>query len=279
MENEYRLQEKIEASIALIRKGERLALAMNPNGYIVYFSGGKDSLVLLELVRMSGVKYEAVYNVTGIDAPESIYYIRQFPEVKFNHPKQNFFKLVEKWGMPTMQRRYCCKVLKEGEGAGRVCMTGVRKEESCRRSRYPDVKIFSNRKEHKEHRNERKSFEEIEANEHRCIKGKDKIMVYPILEWTKEEVWEFIIRRQLPVNVMYNYVERVGCMFCPFCSDKQIEMYCEMYPRFKQLLLRSMGRYIEKKGGELKSAEEMFDWWRSRKSIEEWKKQNSKKDK
>lgn len=60
---------KEEASIELIRRGEKLALSMNPEGYFVGFSGGKDSQVLLELVRRAGVKYKAYYSVTTNDPP------------------------------------------------------------------------------------------------------------------------------------------------------------------------------------------------------------------
>lgn len=79
------LQDKISDSIALIRKAERLALALNPErGFHVAFSGGKDSQVLLELVKMAGVKYRAVYNVTTNDPPENVYFIRKhYPEVVF----------------------------------------------------------------------------------------------------------------------------------------------------------------------------------------------------
>ena len=39
-------------------------------GYYVAFSGGKDSVVLLDIVKRSGVKFDAHYNITGIDPPE-----------------------------------------------------------------------------------------------------------------------------------------------------------------------------------------------------------------
>ena len=88
-----KLSDKIEYSINLIRKGEKLALSMNPDGYYVGFSGGKDSQVMLELVKRSGVKYKAFYNVTTNDSPENVYFIRKYyPEVTFIHPKENFFK-------------------------------------------------------------------------------------------------------------------------------------------------------------------------------------------
>ena len=53
-----KLQEKIDHSIALIRKAEKLALTMQPDeGFHVGFSGGKDSQAVLELVKMAGAKY------------------------------------------------------------------------------------------------------------------------------------------------------------------------------------------------------------------------------
>ena len=46
------LEEKIATSIELLKEGEKLALALNPqDGYYVAFSGGKDSTVLLDIVR------------------------------------------------------------------------------------------------------------------------------------------------------------------------------------------------------------------------------------
>ena len=99
------LEDKISYSIELIRKGERLALALNPqDGYFVGFSGGKDSQALLQLVKMAGVRYKAYYSVTTNDPPPNVYFIRQhYPDVVFLHPKQNFFKLVEKKGLPIKQ--------------------------------------------------------------------------------------------------------------------------------------------------------------------------------
>ena len=82
-------------TIAMLQKGERLALALNPNGYYLAFSGGKDSAVLYYLAKDAGVQFRAFYNVTTIDPPENVYYIREhFPDVEFVHPPENFFWLV-----------------------------------------------------------------------------------------------------------------------------------------------------------------------------------------
>lgn len=266
------LTEKIQASIALIKKGEKLALALHPDGYHVGFSGGKDSQVLLELVKMAGVKFQAVYSVTTNDPPENVYFIRNnYPEVIFHHPKENFFKLVEKKGLPTMFRRYCCAILKEGDGVGKAVLTGVRAEESAKRSKYPEVKVYTTREAD---RTQTHTLDSIEANEHRCIRGKDKLMIYPILKWTEAEVWEFIKQRELPRNPCYEHGGRVGCMFCPFSSRKQILYYAERYPKFKEHLIVSLKKFMAREHNNeacyWEDAEEYFDWWTSKKGTKEY---------
>lgn len=271
------LQDKIDASIALIRKGERLALAINPDdGYFVGFSGGKDSQVLLELVKMADVKYKAYYSVTTNDPPDNVYFIRNhYPDVTFLHPKKNFFRLIENKGLPTIFHRYCCAYLKENTGAGNVVLTGVRAEESAKRAAYNDVMVMSNRKEHTD-RTKRHSIESIEENEHRCIKGKDKIMVFPILKWEESDVWEFIAQRELPKNPCYELGGRVGCMFCPFAKKEEIEYWEARYPRFKDHFVASLQRFLDThRSGRtdvsgLKTAEEFYDWWKSRKTMNKY---------
>lgn len=266
------LQEKIDYSIAQIRKAEKLALAMQPDGLWVGFSGGKDSQVLLELVKMAGVKYRAVYNVTTNDPPENVYFIRNnYPDVEFSHPKQNFFKIVEKRGLPNRLRRFCCDQLKEGGGIGYVVLTGVRAEESTKRKGYNEVQVYSKRKEHKD-RKKKRTIEQMIENEHRCIKGRDKVMVYPILQWTEEDVWQFHTQRHLPRNICYDISGRVGCMFCPYSSKKEIVHYEQQYPLFKRNLLIAFDKYLSrKKKRHFATAEEYYEWWKSKKSIRVYK--------
>lgn len=267
------LEDKINYSVELIRRGERLALALNPqDGYFVGFSGGKDSQTLLQLVKMAGVRYKAYYSVTTNDPPSNVYFIRQYyPDVVFLHPKENFFRLVEKNGLPTMYRRFCCKKLKEGDGAGYVVLTGVRAEESRKRAAYDEVNVYSRRKEHSEHTHTH-TIEAIEENEHRCIKGRDKLMIYPILRWTSSDVWQFLREQRLPINPCYKQMERVGCMFCPFSNKKQIDYYETQYPKFKECLLRSLTVFWEHcNEHELESPEQYYEWWKSKQSLKKYR--------
>ncbi|MBQ5512366.1 MAG: phosphoadenosine phosphosulfate reductase family protein [Bacteroidales bacterium] len=256
----------------MIRKGEKLALALNPeDGYFVGFSGGKDSQVLLDLVKRAGVKYKAHYNVTTIDPPENVRFIRQYyPEVHFIHPRQTFIKMIEKRGLPTIFHRFCCEELKEKTGAGNVVLTGVRADESTKRSQYNEVAIKSNRVEHAD-RLKKHTIEEIEQNEHRCIKGKDAIMVYPILNWTETEVWQYIADNNLPHNPCYNIAGRVGCMFCPFANKRQIEFYEQKYPKYKDAIMKHLRIYLANNPRTTNmGADEYYDWWKSKKSLKKW---------
>lgn len=258
------LQEKIEHSLALIRKAERLALSMKPDhGFHVGFSGGKDSQVLLELVKMAGVKYYAEYSVTGNDPPENVRFIREkYPEVHLYHPEKKFIQLIATNGLPIRQHRYCCALLKEGRGEGCVVLTGVRADESLRRSYYGEVNHYSAKgREY----GGKKSLEQVEENQHRCIEGKDKLMVYPILRWTEEDVWEFIRQHDLPVNPCYSKKQRVGCMLCPFASKKERLMWLKEYPLLRHNMVRQIQRYLDSgKGGKLRlldNASDIFDFW------------------
>lgn len=269
------LKSKIDASIELLRRGEKLAIALNgEQGYLVGFSGGKDSQVLYDLVKRAGVRHVAGYSVTSNDPPENVYFIRKYyHEVRFIHHERNFFRLIEVKGLPTLFHRFCCERLKENIGAGSVVLTGVRAEESTKRAKYPELNIYSRRKEHAD-RTRVHTLDSVMENEHKCIKGKDKVMLYPILHWTENDVWNYIHLRGLPVNPCYETVGRVGCMFCPFARRIDLEMYEVRYPRYRELFLKSLQRYLDRRGWEddtpLKTAEDYYEWWKSRKPIKKY---------
>lgn len=263
------LAEKIAASIILLQQGEPLALSMNPSqGYWLGFSGGKDSVVLLSLAKLSGVKFHAEYHVVGNDAPSTVYFIREnFPEVHFWHPKEKFIPLVRKKGLPTRKLRFCCERTKEAGGKGEVVLTGVRAEESSKRAAYSEIEIFSRRKEHegKEHSRDVEWLQEVE---HQCLKGQDRVLVRPLLNWTEGDIWEYIQKFKLPVNPNYRDFGRVGCMFCPFAPINQIEKYERKYPNFKRAIMNAVRVCWEKQNNPIfPSPEAYYEWWKSKQSV------------
>lgn len=122
---------------------ERLQTFEPPEGYLLAFSGGKDSVVIKALADMASVKYTAKFSLTSVDPPELIQFVKnKYPEVEFVVPKDKDGNRITMWNLiprkkfpPTMRARYCCEELKEFVGDGHLTITGVRWAESVNRKR------------------------------------------------------------------------------------------------------------------------------------------------
>lgn len=265
------LKEKVEYSIALLRKGEKLALKMQPEmGYLLAFSGGKDSQCLLHLAKQAGVKFRAEYHVTTNDAAENVRFIREnYPEVVFDVPEKSYFRMIEKHGLPQVMRRWCCREFKENKGKNCVVISGVRAAESSKRAKYTEFERHAKRKETRGPRN----LDKMEENQFQCLNGHDKFMLYPILHWLEEDVWEYIAEMGIPRNPCYDQGSRVGCIYCPFTRPEKLRKHIETHPKQYGALLHSVQRYIDRSGGEteFKDAEDMVQWWMSKLSVKKYR--------
>lgn len=129
------LGEKVKKSI------ERLKAFEPPEGYYLAFSGGKDSVVCKALCEMAGVRFDAHYRITSVDPPELVQFIRdKHSDVARDYPRYSDGTVATMWNLiprklmpPTRLVRYCCQVLKESGGDGRMTVTGVRWAESVNR--------------------------------------------------------------------------------------------------------------------------------------------------
>lgn len=74
------------------------------NGCYVSFSGGKDSTVLLDLVRQIDPNIEAVFIDTGLEYPEIKDFVKTFDNVTILRPKMMFNKVIEEYGFPIVSK-------------------------------------------------------------------------------------------------------------------------------------------------------------------------------
>ena len=76
--------------------------------YMVCYSGGKDSIVLEDLARRSGVSYAVFYTLMH-DPPELIKFVRSRPfDINIIKAPRNFYQMVETWFPPHRKSRWCC---------------------------------------------------------------------------------------------------------------------------------------------------------------------------
>lgn len=94
--------------------------------YYLCYSGGKDSDVIRILAELAGVKHEIHHNLTTVDAPETIQYVKSIPNVIIDKAQfadgthKTMWNLIPRKGIPpTRLMRYCCSELKEGGGKSR----------------------------------------------------------------------------------------------------------------------------------------------------------------
>lgn len=93
----FGLSEMVAEAIDFLRSNEPA------EGYFVGFSGGKDSIVTLELCRMAGVKHQAFYTYTTIDPPEICTFIKKhYPQVRWLRPAKSFFDGVSRNAPPPL---------------------------------------------------------------------------------------------------------------------------------------------------------------------------------
>ncbi len=225
------LETKLDMSIELLREFEP------DEGYYLAFSGGKDSVALLQAARLAGVRYDAHYSMTTIDPPEVTRFIRrEFPEVEWRVPPEPFWRLVQTKGLPTRTRRWCCERLKEVGGSDRVVLLGLRAEESARRAKRG---VFAP-----------------------CHKQR-KWFLSPLMDWTEEDVWAFHEREGLPHCSLYDEGwSRIGCVVCPF--EPNVERSMNRWPVFWRLTQEASAIYwaqSEAAQSRWETAEEFWQWW------------------
>lgn len=253
---------------------ERFKTFEPKEGYYLAFSGGKDSTVIYDLAKKANVKFDAHYNLTTVDPPELVKFIKtEYKDVELNYPKESMWRLIEKKKMPPTRRvRYCCDKLKENGGNGRFVVTGVRWAESARRKNSRDIIEFdaygSQSKKAKENREiflMSDNEEKRQMLENCTIKGKH--ILNPIIDWSDEEIWNYIKSNNLKYCSLYDEgFERLGCIGCPLASAKNIQKEFERYPKYYKNYIKAFDRMliVRRSAGletQWKTGQDVMDWW------------------
>lgn len=191
------------------------------------YSGGKDSDVIVALCRFAHIQFDIVHNCTTIDPPYTLKHCLDIGAT-IVRPKYTFFELVEKKGLPSMYKRFCCQYLKE-RYISDCLVLGIRACESQKRtSRYVEptaCRIFS--------------------------KSQHVEQVLPIVFWNNNNIEEFITDNNILLHPLYydngkvNVNKRLGCIGCPLQGDRGRKDYLA-YPKFLKHLCDRYKKFLLK---------------------------------
>lgn len=232
--------------------------------FYVAFSGGKDSVVALDLVQRALPHncFKVLFGDTGMEFPdtyETVEKIKQicaeekieFLQAKSKLKPENTWQI---FGPPAVTIRWCCsvhkttpqimqlrEVLQKPDFTG-MAFTGVRGDESLSRSEYDAI-----------------SYGGKHSGQYSC---------HPILEWNTAELFLYIYENGLTFNNAYKKGNtRAGCLVCPMSQGKHDYMKYKNYPDDTDLFINKI---ITTSGKNF--SKEIYDrfveqgYWRTRKS-------------
>lgn len=245
--------DKEQKSIERIKMASEMSLHHYGKPLICTYSGGKDSDVILELFKRSGIPFEVHNSHTTADAPQTVYHIREvlkklelqgikceieMPTYK-GKPTSMWKLIPQKLMPPTRMVRYCCSVLKETGCQNRYIATGVRWDESNKRAERGEFEKLG------KSYNENETFSTIMLMNDNGSKRRmgelcmqqNKMVVNPIIDWTHSDIWQYIESEHIEVCDLYKCgYDRVGCIGCPMASKKRHKEFAD-FPEYKKLVL------------------------------------------
>jgi len=203
----------------------------------VSYSGGKDSLVTLLLVRDAAPDFDILFADTGLEFDETVDNVKETAKelglpLMIHSSGQAFWNSIDNFGPPTVEARWCCKVCKLGAITQLIennydngCLTfiGQRKYES-----------------------------EVRANSDHIWKNPwvgNQIGATPIQNWTALHVWLYLFWKKAKYNPLYEEgFDRIGCWLCPSASMADFTRLSEIHPELDEKLEKYLLDYASRSG-------------------------------
>ncbi|MCX9025668.1 MAG: phosphoadenosine phosphosulfate reductase family protein [Candidatus Methanoperedens sp.] len=234
----------VQANMHILKKMEEKAHSFIKNvaettgrPVTVSYSGGKDSLTTLLLVRDAVPEFDIIFADTGLEFKETVDNVKQTAEelnlpLKIHSSGDSFWQSIDNFGPPTVEARWCCKVCKLGaitqvieNNYENECLTFV---------------------------GQRKYESEIRANSEHIWKNPsvgNQIAATPIQNWTALHVWLYLFWKKAKYNPLYEQgFDRIGCWLCPSASMADFSRLSEIHPELSEKLEKYLMEYAARNG-------------------------------
>lgn len=245
----------LEAKIAMTLRRIREWYEYWHGNVYVSFSGGKDSTVLLHLVRQYYPDVPAVFSDTGLEFPEIREFVKTVPNVTWLRPAMTFKKVIEKHGYPVISKEQAQWIERARRGDPQVIrekLYGIRPDgshsrfctsaewrrlfnapfrisaECCNEMKKKPLKKYAHETGRvpiigtmaSESKLREKNWLKTGCN---AFEAKRPVSM-PMSFWLEKDVWEYLRKYQVPYCKIYDMgYERTGCVFCMFGAHLDAE--------------------------------------------------------
>lgn len=268
---------KVETLLNKVRYSKELIKcwyeAWDGNVY-VSFSGGRDSTVLLHLVRTMYPDIPGVFVNTGLEYPEIVQFVKSTKNVITLRPKMPFHQVVEKYGWPVIskeQSQFLGKlrttksdkmkdILLNGNRWGRGKISEKWKflidapfkisDKCCEKLKKAPVRAFEKESGLYPMLGNMAGESSLRAadsrryacNAYECKRPTSK----PLTHWSHQDILEYIRITKIPYSPIYDMgYDRTGCMFCLFGlhmnNPNKIQVLKTTHPKHHNFIINKMG--------------------------------------
>lgn len=246
------------------------------NGQVyIAFSGGKDSTVLLDIVRSIYPEVPAVFVDTGLEYPEIREFVKSIDNVIWLKPKYTFKQIIDKYGYPVVSKVQAGYIYdyrhsksqntkdKRWNGAygkkkykiaekwkflinapfeiSDKCCHYLKKKPSQDYAKKTGNKVFLGNMGF-DSNNRMLEYQKNGCN----MYGKNNPQSWPLGFWSDKDVWEYIKSKNIPYSKIYDMGHsKTGCMFCMFGAHRnkpnRFEVMKKTHPKQYDFCINKLG--------------------------------------
>ncbi len=233
----YSLSIKIEIAI---RKIVEWYLHFDGRVYVA-FSGGKDSTVLLHLVRSMYPHVPAMYVNTGLEWPEAKAFVRQQSNVDWHNPTRSYLQVIKQYGFPLISIEVANKIYKYRKTKRpeyrEKLLTGKYKipfkwrhlldapfmvgDKCCEMMKIRPARRYEKRTGRVAYVGllaAESQFRKMQYHQHGCnVYDATRPTSRPLSIWTDDDIWAYLAMHDLPYCSIYDQgYQRTSCVYCGF---------------------------------------------------------------
>ena len=241
----------------------------------VAFSGGKDSTVLLDLVRSEYPDVPAMFADTGLEYPEIRQFVKTIPNVTWVKPKMNFREVVERYGYPVVSKEQSQFIRQyrtaKSEKTKEIRLRGNKwgrgkiskkwrylidapfkiSEQCCDKIKKEPIKTYEKETGEapllaimaSESHLRKQSYLKYGCNAFDLVRPLSNPMAF----WLEPDIWGYIKKNKIPYSSIYDMGwDRTGCMWCAFGShmekgENRFQRMAKSHPKQYKFCIETLG--------------------------------------